>query len=226
MLGRAMSTPRAEKYCYECGTVVPRAAPTCWSCSAEQPPLPASAAGNAPRPGDERPCSACGRSISTRAELCVHCGVRQQAPPPTHGRHEWDASHALLATGAVLVLMMALSMRDRSAAPVAPVAPAAPVASASASAASPAPAASPGPAFTEADAWGEARRLVMEHLRAPPGVEHANEHQTTRLGPDRFEVKSYFEMPNTSDVRVRTNWTAVIGRQNGEWRIERLEAKN
>jgi len=219
--------PRAEKFCYECGAVIPRAAATCWSCSAPQPALPETLA-PPPPPAEERDCSSCGRRILARAELCVHCGVRQlvpsrapvePAPPgaakPAPPPHTWDASHILLGVGAALVVMVALS--SLRAPP-----PPAPVATASASVAPPAPPAEP----TETEAWAAARRLVTTELRAPPNVEFPSEHQTTRLGKNRFEVSSYFEMPNTSGDVVRTRWTVALVRRGEAWQIERLEAKN
>jgi hypothetical protein len=218
-----MSSPRAEKYCYECASVLPRAAPTCWSCSAPQPALPGSALADAPRPpASERDCAACGRRILVRAEICVHCGVRQPAetppPAPVPGRpSEWDVSHALLALGVVLcvaVLLSGLRVPGGGPATSASVVP---------FLGTPPP---PPSEATEAEAWATARRLVTTELRAPPNVAFPSEHETKRLGRNRFEVSSYFEMANTSGALVRTSWLIVIVRRGESWQIERLEAKN
>lgn len=210
---------RADKYCYECAAVLPRTAVTCFSCNAEQPALPESAASAPARAaGAEKTCPSCGASILVQAEICVRCGVRQPAPvtPPVAAPSEpaasWDLSHAMLALGAMLVVVMAVMSRGTAPAPVASATPAAaPVVAADA---------------METEAWAAARRLVTTHLRAPPNVEFPSEHRTLKVGPDRYEVTSYFEMANTSGVMVRTNWTVEVARVRGEWRVERLEARN
>ena len=276
---------RADKYCYECATVLPRTAVTCFACRAAQPPLPARPGGALSRPpGAERPCPACGAPILVRAELCVHCGARQSAlagvlvgpngtiaqvaqvaqvaqaaaaapgvpaagapiagpaapettaepqpgaaapgaPSTELGDDSWDVTHAMLALGAVLVVLMGVTAwRGDAPGAQASVASAAPTASASAPVA---PAASTPPGgVTETDAWAAARQLVTTHLRAPPNVEFPSEHHTRRIGPDTFEVISYFEMANTAGVMVRTHWTVVVARVGGEWQVVRLEARN
>lgn len=241
---------RADKFCYECATVLPRTAVTCWSCKAEQPLLPESSHGAPSRPaGSERACEACGAAILARAEICVHCGVRQQAlpaleplaaplpaAPPAAARAPAPARAAAPAAPAhselgrdhwdashVLLAVAALTVMALGAASRKSDPPAVTPASASASV-SPKP--TPSPEITETQAWAEARRQVTTHLRAPPNVAFANEHRTVRLGPARFEVTSHFEMHNTSGALVRTFWTVQIAKVHGRWTVERLEARN
>lgn len=216
---------RADKFCYECAAVLPRTAVTCFACNAAQPDLPASAADAPQRPAAaEKICPSCGASILAQAEICVRCGVRQatpekpaapQAPAPSEPAASWDVSHAMLALGALLVVAMLVAPRstERPAVVAQP-------------SATPTPSATAPAGVTETDAWAAARGLVTEHLRAPPNVEFPSEHRTVRLGPERFEVTSYFEMANTSGKMVRTNWTVQLARVRGEWRVERLEARN
>ena len=167
-------------------------------------------------------CYECAAVIARSATSCTACSAPQPDLPELAGKpappdHGWDLSHMLLAAGAlVLIAVGASSPKPRPAAPAAESAASAPPSA-------PPP---PPPTSAETEAWTAARRLVLEHLRAPPTAQFANDHHITRIGAGRYEVSSYFQMANTSGDMVRTNWSVQILRHDGAWQIERLEAHN